>query len=238
MDSIDVNVILRDLIAQRPTAVGLLGEYGVDPATDADRSLVDVCAALGLDAPTLSRALEATVLSGSDARFNVERMSMTELADHIESFHHEYLRQELPRLRAMIQQTCDSVGSRDARLYELADLFDHFTAEVEEHLRKEEILFPQLREFERAKDATQFPWTPAAEPVDEMGHEHEQAVDAVFQMRALTDEFTAPDWADTTHRALLHALSALGEDMHDHIYKEDQVLFPQAMRVEAMFTKP
>ena len=114
-------------------------------------------------------------------------------------------------------------------------LFDQFTVEVEAHLRKEEILFPQLRAFERAADATLFAWTAAGKSIEEMEREHEEAIEAMQQMRVLTDELTAPTWADTSHRALLHALSALDGDMHDHIYKEDQVLFPEAMRLDAMF---
>lgn len=235
MGNINLNTPIGTWIADLPAAIGLLEGYGIDVAADADKPLSDVCARLGLDAPTLSRALEAVALSSGDERLNVDRMSMTALADHIERYHHDYLRQELPRLRSMIQQTCDAAGARDARLRELASLFDRFIAEVEEHLRKEEILFPQLRAFECAQDSAKFAWDPVAESIEEMGREHDGAVDAVQQMRALTDEFVAPSWADVSHRALLHALSALDGDMHDHIYKEDHVLFPQVTRLDAMF---
>ena len=51
-------------------------------------------------------------------------------------------------------------------------------------------------------------------------------------MRTLTDEYTPPTWACNTYRAMLDGLARLERDMHQHIHKEDNVLYPRAMKLE------
>jgi regulator of cell morphogenesis and NO signaling len=63
--------------------------------------------------------------------------------------------------------------------------------------------------------------------------EHHGAGDALEQFRALTDGYTPPEWACNTYRALIDALARLERDMHQHVHKEDNVLFPRALKREA-----
>ncbi|MCK6475164.1 MAG: hemerythrin domain-containing protein, partial [Planctomycetes bacterium] len=44
--------------------------------------------------------------------------------------------------------------------------------------------------------------------------------------------YQAPEWGCNTYRVMLHALSRLEEDLHLHIHKENNVLFPRALRLE------
>ncbi|WP_421658272.1 hypothetical protein [Leptothermofonsia sp. ETS-13] len=46
------------------------------------------------------------------------------------------------------------------------------------------------------------------------------------------DEFTPPEWACNTYRALLDALATFEQDIHQHIHKENNVLFPRAIALE------
>jgi regulator of cell morphogenesis and NO signaling len=52
-------------------------------------------------------------------------------------------------------------------------------------------------------------------------------------MRGLTGGYTPPDDACTTYRALLDGLADLEADMHRHVHKENNILFPRAGAVEA-----
>jgi nitric oxide reductase subunit B len=72
---------------------------------------------------------------------------------------------------------------------------------------------------------------PLADPIRVMEWEHEQAAAALRQMRDLTDDFTAPNWACDTLRALLEALAQLEHDLHQHVHKENNVLFPKVLGV-------
>jgi regulator of cell morphogenesis and NO signaling len=61
-----------------------------------------------------------------------------------------------------------------------------------------------------------------------MEHEHAEAGEALQRMRDLTDGFTPPEGACNTYRAMLDALTELERDMHQHVHKENNVLFPRA----------
>jgi regulator of cell morphogenesis and NO signaling len=66
-----------------------------------------------------------------------------------------------------------------------------------------------------------------------MESEHRDAGAALQSLRELTDDYTPPDWACNTYRALLDALAWFEHDMHQHIHKEDNVLFPRAIALES-----
>ena len=48
-------------------------------------------------------------------------------------------------------------------------------------------------------------------------------------MRALTDGYTPPPDACNTYRALLGGLAELEVDMHQHVHRENNILFPGAL---------
>ncbi len=68
--------------------------------------------------------------------------------------------------------------------------------------------------------------------IEQMELEHQETGAALAQLRQLTDHFTPPDWACNTYRAMLDALQTFEQDMHQHIHKENNVLFPRAIALE------
>ena len=48
-------------------------------------------------------------------------------------------------------------------------------------------------------------------------------------MRALTDGYAPPADACNTYRALLGGLAELEVDMHQHVHRENNILFPGAL---------
>jgi regulator of cell morphogenesis and NO signaling len=65
-----------------------------------------------------------------------------------------------------------------------------------------------------------------------MEAEHDQAGSALERLRELTDNFTPPECACNTYRVLLDTLNHLERDLHMHIHKENNVLFPRALEME------
>ena len=66
-----------------------------------------------------------------------------------------------------------------------------------------------------------------------MEFEHESAGNALAKLRSLTAGFTAPADACGTFRAMLAGLARLESDLHQHVHKENNVLFPRAIELEA-----
>src|SRR5262249_40012702 len=69
-------------------------------------------------------------------------------------------------------------------------------------------------------------------PIWVMEQEHQSAGDALEQMRTITHGFTPPADACNTYRVLLGGLARLEADMHQHLHKENNMLFPRAIALE------
>jgi regulator of cell morphogenesis and NO signaling len=63
--------------------------------------------------------------------------------------------------------------------------------------------------------------------------EHESAGEALARLRALTSDYTPPEDACNTYRALYFELSELERDLNRHIHLENNILFPRAVEMES-----
>jgi regulator of cell morphogenesis and NO signaling len=101
-------------------------------------------------------------------------------------------------------------------------------------IKEEAILFPMCKLLETATVAPHFHCGGTIQnPIRVMEQEHQDAGDALAEMRALTHDFTPPADACNTFRVLLDSLAELEADMHWHVHKENNILFPRAAAVEA-----
>ena len=158
---------------------------------------------------------------------------MTELCDHIEQTHHAYLRTELPRLGQMIDKVVNAHGASHPKLHEVQRVFAALCAELEPHMFKEErILFPAIRQLEQSAATPSFPFGTVANPINVMEHEHDNAGAALSELRTLTADYVPPDDACNTYRAMLDGLRELETNMHQHVHKENNILFPRAIEHE------
>ena len=99
-------------------------------------------------------------------------------------------------------------------------------------MKEEQILFPMIRELDRAVDSGSFHCGGINNPIAVMEREHENAGQALQRLRKLTSDFAAPEGACNTFRAMLDGLETLEADTHEHIHKENNVLFVRALETE------
>ena len=148
--------------------------------------------------------------------------------------HHAYLRDELPRLVEQADRVAMKHGDRDPRLPGVATTLRGLAGEMFLHMMKEEeILFPMVRELESGNREAAGHCGSIGNPIRQMEHEHDGAGSAVARLRELTDGFQPDANACNTHRALLAGLARLETDLHEHVHKENNVLFPRALALEA-----
>ena len=222
------------IVAQCPALARVFEQVGIDYCCGGKIPLAQACQKKGIDPQQLLAKLEGTATGADDAGVNVATMSLTALTDHIEATHHAYLKAELPRLEMLTQKVVAVHGDHDARLAQVRDTFTGLAAEMASHMLKEEqILFPMVRKLEASPTLPVFHCRTLANPIRQIELEHDQAGGALAKMRALTDDFTAPDWVCNTYRAMLDALAQLEHDLHQHVHKENNILFPRAMALEA-----
>ncbi|MFB3909544.1 MAG: iron-sulfur cluster repair di-iron protein [Candidatus Eisenbacteria bacterium] len=231
----DVSDTVGAVVGRQPALSRVFERAGIDYCCGGKKTLERACQEKGLDATTLLESLrrEADALSGGQAHRGVASLSLSDLADHIESTHHEYLRSELPRLSAMTQKVASVHGDRDARLALVRDTFLEMASELETHMMKEErILFPMIRECDASEGPMAFHCGSLANPIRQMEAEHDGAGSGLERLRELTDGYAPPEWACNTYRAMLDGLTRIEDDLHEHISKENNILFPRAIEME------
>lgn len=222
---------IGELVAARPLLARFFDRLGIDYCCGGKQTLAAACQRRGLDVQTTLLLLDstATALAAGPAEVDAAAMGLGQLADHIESTHHAYLKAELPRLVEMADRVAAKHGWRDSRLPEVAAAVNTLAAEMTDHMRKEEkILFPLVREIE-AGAADGFHCGSIANPIRQMEVEHESAGNLIARLRLLTEGFTPNADACNTHRALLGGLEEFESDLHRHVHKENNVLFPRAL---------
>lgn len=218
------------LVAEKPSRSRVFERWGIDYCCGGKQTLSAACADRNLDISAVAQDLEALERGSEPKEADLRTESLTALCDHIQTVHHGYLRENLPRLTALTDRVADRHGDKDPRLVEVREVFREFRHELESHTAKEDqILFPAIRGLE-AHDGTSHFGPSIATPIQTMLAEHDDARIFLEKLRSLTDGFRPSPSACNTWRAMLAALAELEADMHQHIHKENNILFPRAIQ--------
>jgi regulator of cell morphogenesis and NO signaling len=223
------------LVCGHPRWARVLEEFGIDYCCGGKRTLEEACEEKQLDLVDVCQRLDsaAAPLAGVDDT-DWRRFSLGELIDHIVAVHHSYLRCEFPRLSTLLDKVVAAHQENHPELAELRDVFLTLTDELSTHMMKEEqILFPRIRQLEQAGAERRYSPYGVSNPIRVMEHEHRDAAELLARMKRLTGDYRAPADACTTYRVLLDSLAALERDLHLHIHKENNILFPRAAELEA-----
>lgn len=225
MSAINQESTIGQLVAERPSRSRVFESLGIDYCCGGKRPLCDVCHEKELDPKAVVELLEKSDQTPIEPGRDWLAASLCDLVDHIESTHHAYLKQELPRLRWLIQRIADVHGERHSNLLRVNEIFGPFADEMESHMAQEEReLFPTIRRLEAEESAD----PKLAESIPSLEHEHEHAGRDLARFRELTDNYVPPPDACNTYRATLSALAELERDMHRHVHRENNILFPRA----------
>lgn len=234
MSTTQAQETVGEMVANRPVLSRVFEQVGIDYCCGGKKTLEQACDEKGLDVQSVFAALTACSATEDEAFLDTAAMSLSELADHIEQTHHAYLRREFPRLDWMTQKVATVHGDHEPRLRQIRETYLQLVAELSSHMMKEEkVLFPLIRQLEASTAAPAFHCGSLANPMRQMETEHHDAGSALDKLSELSDGYTPPDWACNTYRAMLDALAHFQLDMHQHVHKEESILFPKALALEA-----
>ncbi|HEU5401897.1 MAG TPA: hemerythrin domain-containing protein [Terriglobales bacterium] len=152
--------------------------------------------------------------------------------------HHAYLKNELAALEGLVK-ACAGSGSDNCRAaaVELLPIFLRFRKELEAHMKREEvILFPLIERLELAisenRPAPRNSFGPLGNAIQFMNEDHGFENKLFGMMAVMTDDFASPHGASGSYTGLMDRLKAMKLDLAEHIRKEDEMLFPEAIRLE------
>lgn len=221
MASLKAYPTVGELVAEMPGRAAAFEKLGIDYCCGGKRSLDEACEEKGLDPVRVLLELlnsDAQAATRSGER-DWRAAPLAELCNHIVDVHHGFLRTALPRISQLARKVSLVHGEHHPELLPLRDVFELFRAHLEEHMKEEEErLFPECMAGRGS---------PAS--IHEREQEHEEAGQALSQMRKLSNDYSPPPEACGSYRALFAALAELESDMHRHVHKENNILFPRAL---------
>lgn len=143
------------------------------------------------------------------------------LIAHILSRYHETHRREFPELLALARKV-ETLHATDLNTpHGLTQALETMIADLEEHMRREEAdVFDRLE----TGDAS------TGRAITRLRHDHEGHELALNRIAAITHGFQLPNHSCRNWARLYDGLGKLAEDLDEHRYLEDRVLFP---RIEA-----
>ena len=229
MKNITTDTTVGEIVRAFPARSRVFENLGIDYCCGGKKPLREVCQSRGLDPATVVAMLSALDSEPETSQTDPDTITLSELCDHIERVHHGYLREELPRLDFMTHKVAAVHGDSEPRLIEVRRVFENFKAKIASHTREEdESVFPAIRKLEKAGGDTSLASRLAGD-FEKLEAEHEKTGAALRQFKALTDDYTPPEWGCNTLRALYDGLARLEKDMHQHVHEENNVLFPKAI---------
>lgn len=233
MTQIDVSMTLAEAVNAFPELAREFERRGLDYCCGGGRTLGQACALVGADPEETVAEIVAALVGGPDPA-PWTAMSADELVRHLEATHHRYLWDELPRVTALIGKIVSVHGSRHPELVDVAACFAHIRSDLEPHMLKEErVLFPMILELAGSIVLPSFHCGSLRNPISVMLSEHDAVGDLLAQLRQMTDGYTPPADGCATFAACYAAMAEMEADTHLHIHKENNVLFPLVVRMEA-----
>lgn len=226
---------LAQIVQSNHQSAAVFEKYHLDFCCKGKRPLLQACKEQNVPVDEIVTELETVLLKevrSEDTDF--DKISLTELADHIVNTHHDYVKKESTQIFAYLQRVALKHGDRHPEMRKVFELFSEVKNEMESHMQKEEIiLFPRIKQLEQ-EGLTNQHLAYFQAPISVMEMEHDHAGRLMEQIRTLTSDYNPPADACTTYRLSFAALKAFEMDLHQHVHLENNILFPKAL---AIFTQ-
>ncbi len=216
---------LGELVTFFPAITSRLNDLHIDYCCQGDRSLDAAIKEAGLTSYFVTEVQNAysEYLERPDKDLPITELSDEELIDLILDIHHlteRALWKELDKLVNLILLVHYEHGKE--LMLKIHRSFSELKMELEEHFAKEEKeLFPAMLK----EDKTPEDLAAIRERIDELEGEHDGAGVIIKRLIKETNDFTPPEYACPTVKAVYQKLHELVDDVFLHIAKENSVLF-------------
>lgn len=218
---------LGDLVTEDSRRSRVFEKLGLDYCCNGADSLHVAATAAGLNVDEVIAALD---LPADDAAPAVAPGNNAALAHDIVDTHHAYMWEEMPRLAALVDKIHRVHGERHPELAQVHQLFTKIVAELDPHMTREErSVFPAISKMEKGQ-----PTVGAGEmdaTIDQLVDEHQVVGDLFRELNTLTNGYSVPDDGCNSYRMTYEGLREMEHDLHVHIHKENNILFPAARKL-------
>ena len=231
--NITSEMTVAHIATTHPELLPELERLGIDYCCGGGRPLGEAAVKAGLEIETVARRLAEYQPPENAEAGDWTSRTMTELADNIEHTHHVFAREALDRLKTLTAKCVAAHGDEEPRLHDLQHVLAVLTDDMHDHfVREERVVFPWIRRLERPTQIQGGPPWSIRRPIDCMIHDHDDVGEAFARVHELTDDLSAPEDACSTWRECYRLFGELEQDTHQHIHKENNILFPAGIEAE------
>lgn len=228
---------VREIAVANPATVPVFQEYKIDFCCGGNRNFYDACQFVGVSPEIVSDKIIQVLGAQTKGFESPEQKTASDLIDYILETHHVFTKSEITRLAALMDKVCRKHGDAHTELFALQKSFSELCDDLMPHMMKEEnVLFPFIKHLEMSEaknlSSPQPPFGTIKNPVRMMMTEHDRDGEILRQMREITNDYAVPEGACPSFQALYFGLEELEKDLHRHIHLENNVLFPQAVKLE------
>ena len=209
----------------------------IDFCCGGDISLEEACKRQKVNATEVLESIKKLIGSTQTDNDRIHALPLDHLIDHIVKVHHSYVLESIPVLQRYLNKITNVHGTNHPELAVVENSFNQAAANLLQHMEKEEqILFPAIKEMLAAKTGgTEYTGSHCGtvlSPISVMKQEHEAEGDRFEQMSVLTNNYTIPADACNTFSYSYQKLQEFEQDLHRHIHLENNILFPEAIKLE------
>lgn len=228
---------IGQFVAEDYRTAAIFSKYKIDFCCNGNRTIEEACAKKDINPNALLDELNTILSINSDQSIDFKSWPLDLLVDYIVKKHHRYVEEKIPVIRQFLDKLSLVHGERHPELITINELFKASAGELASHMKKEElILFPFIKKLVTAKHKHEVAPSPqfgsVESPIAMMKQEHDNEGERFRQIATLSNNYTPPSEACSTYKVTYAMLYEFEKDLHLHIHLENNILFPEAIRLE------
>jgi regulator of cell morphogenesis and NO signaling len=231
-------------VRQEHRTADVFRKHGIEYCCGGKWPLETVCLTKGIEFDQLKKELEdvcRVIQLPPLVSFNTWNTDF--LTSYIVNVHHQYLKTTMPDTEEIIKQFADGHVKQYPHMQDVFATFQQLKKEILPHIQYEEdTIFPYICQIAHAHEnndtyAKLFVKTLRKPLAVIMKHEEDVLSALILKIRMATNSYTSPENACVSHTLSLSRLKELDNDLMQHIYLENEILFPRALKIEAELLK-
>ena len=231
--------LVAEIVAKDYRTADVFRRHGIGYCCGGKWPMEMACEMRGVDADKVEMELEAATRTlHVSTQLDFAEWDIDFLIDYLINVHHRYLKKSLPETQQILSEFANEHIKKFPYLVELEKHFDLLVKQLLSSMqREEEVLFPYIRQIAHAHKHKE-PYAALLvrtlrKPVEEtMFKGHETVNDIILSIRKLTNQYTTPENVCISHKVVIAKLRELDNDLMQHLYLEQSILFPGAMAIE------
>ncbi|MES1222143.1 MAG: DUF542 domain-containing protein [Bacteroidota bacterium] len=241
---VERNTVVSDVVKQNHRTADVFRKYEIEYCCGGRWPIDTVCMTKGLEFEQLKQELiDAARTMQLPASLPFKDWSVDFLINYIINIHHYYLKNTLADTELILKDFSEGHAEKFPGMLQVYKLFTQLKKEILPHIQEEEeSVFPYIRQvataYKNNDSYAKLLVKTLRKPIETMtAHEHKFLTSSINKFRELTNFYIPPEHACVSHKISLARLKELDNDLAQHIYLENEILFPRAIKIEQELLK-